>query len=246
MIYTPSSCIVCYCTCVASNQDITDISVCINCLNAVCKSSEDASVNEYLEESVSSSINCDKCGESAEGYVNISVCNKHFKNITSRNSINSHETQFVPSEMYEHDKNDMKTIAVTPIQQLPTIKRDYRQLGTLKINSFCCLTYPCQHTVENMETGETKMMFGDKIFIALRDQGISDKHFDIYREYVRKRENPTEEEIAAQKAFEEKYRVANENAKKSEEKWRKNREEAYITRASSRLERLKQRHNVSV
>jgi hypothetical protein len=118
-----------------------------------------------------------------------------------------------------------------------TLELDYKKLGTLMISNTCYLTYPCKHNVQDMVTGEIKMMSGKDIFIYLRDQGISDKHFNIYEDYISKEKSLLD-------TFEKTFQIAKERQIKDTEKNIENKKEGHMYRASSRLERLKQKNNI--
>ena len=116
-----------------------------------------------------------------------------------------------------------------------------RLIGDYEISDICLLTYPCQHYVKNTITGESSRMMGDKIYTMLKEKGLSDKHFDDYAEYVRKRDNPTPEELAERRERERKFQEQRDKQKKERE------EQERLTnqyKASSRLEKLKAKHNV--
>lgn len=119
----------------------------------------------------------------------------------------------------------------------------HRIVGKYEISNMCNKTYPCKHHIKNMETGEVQTyVLGDKIYEMLKADGISDPHFNEYKEFIRKRDNPTQEEI--QEKIEKERRI-----KESMDKWKREREElAKITntyKASSRLEKLKNKNNIA-
>jgi len=115
-------------------------------------------------------------------------------------------------------------------------------IGKYEITDMCFLTYPCQHYVKNIETGTSQLMFGDRIFSMLKNDGLTYPHFDGYAEFIRKRDNPTKEELD-EKLFRKK------KMEEQMEKQRKERDEIEkITntyKASSRLERLKLQNNIN-
>ena len=126
------------------------------------------------------------------------------------------------------------------IQNKLILEQNNKQIGTLKISDMCYLTYPCSHIVENLLTGEIKRMSGREIYIILKEQNISDKHFEKYNDIQFNKslsiwnsnfKSLTEEEI--QRNIEAK------------EKRELDKKKAYEHRASSRLERLKKKHNIS-
>ena len=114
-------------------------------------------------------------------------------------------------------------------------------IGDYEISDLCFSSYPCQHYVKNTVTGRTKSMYGHDIYILLKDIGKSDKHFDIYAEYIRKRDHPTPEEIFERENRERLFQEQAERRRIERE------EQERITnqyKASSRLERLKAKNNV--
>lgn len=122
------------------------------------------------------------------------------------------------------------------------ISHKCRTIGKYEISDLCLLSYPCQHYIKNTETGESSRMSGANIFCMLRDDGLSDTHFNDYAEYIRKRDNPTPEEIA------EKETQNRINEERREQQKREKEEKERITnsyKASSRLERLKAKNNVT-
>ena len=114
----------------------------------------------------------------------------------------------------------------------------YTIIGNFEISDLCLQTYPCKHNVKNRITCESSLMYGDEIFILLKNIGKSHKHFDDYAEFIRKRDHPTLEEISEKEALiKTLYR---------EQKERKIEKQEKITnqyKASSRLERLKAKNN---
>jgi hypothetical protein len=85
-------------------------------------------------------------------------------------------------------------------------------------------------------------MSGDKIYCILRDNNLSDNHFDGYAEYIRKRDNPTPEEITERQEKQRRLQEAQEESRRLYE------EKQRVTnqyKASSRLERLKAKNNIS-
>jgi hypothetical protein len=117
----------------------------------------------------------------------------------------------------------------------------YRTVGKYKISDLCLQSYPCQHYVTNTETGKSGRLFGDEIYCMLRDDGISDEHFDKYAEFIRKRDNPTPEEIAQ---YEAREKELEEQSKKSEEERVQRNKLTNTYKASSRLDKLKEKNNI--
>ncbi len=71
--------------------------------------------------------------------------------------------------------------------------QEYRKIGKYNISTTSMQTYPCIHSVK-FENGDERMMRGDKIYSMLHSEGLSDKYFDKYAEFVRKCDLPTPEE----------------------------------------------------
>ena len=118
---------------------------------------------------------------------------------------------------------------------------DYK-IGRYTISSMCLQSYPCIHSVYDENTAITRTMYGDDIYCMLQDENLSHEHFDTYKEYIRRHQNPTAEELAEDIAYKAKI-----------EEQRKQREIEEVKRvlerdkykASSYLERLKARHNIT-
>lgn len=118
-------------------------------------------------------------------------------------------------------------------------------VGHYKIQELCLQSFPCQHSIEDLQTGKIRTLRGDDIFVMLRDSGLSHPHFEYCREIVRKQENPTAEEIAQQESDEIAH--INRTIRQNEEMDRKQRElDAIVnkSKASSRLEKLKTQNNI--
>ena len=80
---------------------------------------------------------------------------------------------------------------------------DYRKVGNYYISNICLESYPCQHTV-CLESGVYELTSGAQIYRLLMSKGLSDPHFDKYKEYVRKIDFPTPEQ---KKEAEEKIKI---------------------------------------
>jgi hypothetical protein len=117
----------------------------------------------------------------------------------------------------------------------------YRTVGKYQISNMCLQSYPCQHSIINTETGETKKMYGSAIYTLLKEDKLSDAHFDEYAEYIRRHEHPTVGELADKRHYEKTMQENNLAHKKRKE------EQDAITnqfKASSRLDKLKAKNNV--
>ncbi len=117
----------------------------------------------------------------------------------------------------------------------------FRTIGKYQISTRCMQTYPCQHYVK-FPNGETRRRTGAEIYKLLEADGISDDHFTGYKEHIRRMENPTAEEIAANK--QERERVMKHMEKRKQEQEELDR----ITqkyKASSRIEKLHKKHGLN-
>ena len=108
-------------------------------------------------------------------------------------------------------------------------------LGKYEIYQSMYRCFPTVHNVINLETNETHLMKGDAIYIMLKEEGLSHPTFNRYAEYVRKRDHPTEEEIAAKIRQQEKQL-------EWEQKRKQEHDEKYYKSSSSYIERLKEKH----
>lgn len=114
-------------------------------------------------------------------------------------------------------------------------------VGKYEISEFCLQTYPCKHHFTNTENGIASTMTGDKIFCILRDDGLSHPHFNSYAEFIRKRDNPTPEEIYEKETHQKKMAEMREQQRKKLEEMEKL---TNTYKASSRLDKLKLQHNI--
>ncbi len=71
---------------------------------------------------------------------------------------------------------------------------EFRLIGKYWISELCLESYPCKHYVE-VKNNTLKVIDSPTIFKMLREENVYNKHFYKYKEYVRKIENPTPEEI---------------------------------------------------
>ncbi len=117
----------------------------------------------------------------------------------------------------------------------------YRTVGKYQISNMCLQSYPCQHSIIHTETGETKQMYGSAIYTLLKEDGMSDAHFDRYAEYIRRHEHPTVGELANERHNEQ---TMQEN--RLAHKKRKEEQDKIINqfKASSRLDKLKAKNNI--
>jgi hypothetical protein len=115
----------------------------------------------------------------------------------------------------------------------------FRKVGKYEISNTCLHTYPCQHIIKYEK--ETKLMFADKIYRLFKSEGLFDEHIDSYSEWVRQRDFPTPEEIKERKNNIIKNHQASEN-RAIEEAERVKIVDQY--KASSRLEKLKNKNNI--
>lgn len=120
---------------------------------------------------------------------------------------------------------------------------DYFEIGPYQISNRVKKVYPPIHTVIDMRNGETRQRSGPAIYEMLLAEGISDSHFNQYADFIRKRDYPTEKEIAERIAYEEKRKARAEIRKREQE------EQTKIIdtyKASSYLEKLKAKHSAKV
>lgn len=88
--------------------------------------------------------------------------------------------------------------------------KDSYQVGNFMITHDCYLTYPCQHYIQDMETGEVKRLFGHQIYQKLKQCGLSHEHFNAYEEYINKFDIPTKGDIVCSDNEIEKLLVKND------------------------------------
>jgi hypothetical protein len=116
----------------------------------------------------------------------------------------------------------------------------FKKVGKYEISNLCYETYPCKHSVR-FESGETRTMLGDKIYSLLCAEGLSDAHFNGYKEVIRRREFPTPEEI---KEREERELQIEQEMKLREQQCQEQQQIVNKYKASSRIEQLKLKHNI--
>jgi hypothetical protein len=114
------------------------------------------------------------------------------------------------------------------------------EVGEYYISDSCDLTYPCKHYMTTLDESGVKIYSALDIFKKLQAKGLSHEHFEYCREIIRKRENPTPEDLAENPADKE------EREKKIAEHEQIIKEYHIIqnTKASSRLEKLKAKNNI--
>ena len=121
-----------------------------------------------------------------------------------------------------------------------TLLNSFRIVGKYKIYNLCLQTYPCKHYIE-FENGETKLLTGDTIYRLFEKEGLVDDHFEDYKEYVRRQDFPTMRERI------QRIEETMQSMKSTQEQKERRAEEQVIVdryKASSRLEKLKQKHNI--
>lgn len=119
---------------------------------------------------------------------------------------------------------------------------NYRTVGQYLISKTCKKLYPCRHEVIDTQTGTEVGMSGTAIYTMLLKDGLSDSHFDEYKEYIRKQEHPTPEEIAeTQKRVDEMNQLMSAQKNPQEE----NDKKMHQFKASSRLDKLKAKNNIA-
>ena len=116
----------------------------------------------------------------------------------------------------------------------------FRKVGKYQISNICLETYPCQHFVK-FKNGEITRLFSHEIYRLFKSEGLSDSHIDGYAEYVRQCDNPTLEEIT--KREHEKIKIQQDSEKRKQAEV----ERQIIvnqSKASSRIDKLKSKHNI--
>ena len=114
------------------------------------------------------------------------------------------------------------------------------ELGKYKISVRCLKSYPCQHSITDTHTGVTKILPGDKIYEMLSTDGLRDAHFDKYNPHA---------QIAigvlrpiSQQERSDIYLQAEMYRKKLEEEYNERQRVTNMYKASSYIERLKNKH----
>ena len=118
--------------------------------------------------------------------------------------------------------------------------KKFRRIGKYKISNICYETYPCQHVVKYMD-GTTELMCSGDIYRLFKMEGLSDPHIDRYAEFVRKQDFPTAEE--KQQRIDDQLRMQELTRKRKEEETEQ-RKIIDQYKASSRLDALKNKHNI--
>lgn len=119
-------------------------------------------------------------------------------------------------------------------------------IGKYIIERRCYQTYPCQHYVTDTETGIRKRTLGSNIYKMLVKDGLEKtypffNHYKEYAEFIRRQENPTEEEIRQDQVEAEMRRIQIEKQKNEREEIERI---TNMYKASSRLERLREKNNI--
>ena len=116
------------------------------------------------------------------------------------------------------------------------------------LSEICLQTYPCRHTITYInERKETNTISSANIVRLFQKENLPiPKHYQELIEYVRKQDHPTPEEINEKYTNKEKElreRIINLEKRKEE----KDKLDHIIntTKASSRIERLKNKHSIS-
>jgi hypothetical protein len=116
----------------------------------------------------------------------------------------------------------------------------FRKIGNYEISQICLQSYPCQHSIK-FENGENKRMYADNIYRLFKSEGLSDPHIDSYAEFVRQCDFPTPEEIQKRK---DDQLIIQQASKKREEQYAEQETIIKQYKASSRLDKLKQKNNI--
>jgi hypothetical protein len=136
--------------------------------------------------------------------------------------------------------NNINNINILVISMVMERFNTFRKVGKYEISTICLQSYPCKHYIR-FENGETMMMSGAKIYGLLNAEGLSDKHFDCYAEYIRRRDFPTPEEI---KQREEENLKIEQSIKIREKECNEQQKIVNQFKASSRIEKLKMKNNI--
>jgi peptidase E len=115
------------------------------------------------------------------------------------------------------------------------------ELGKYKISVQCLKSYPCQHSITDTHTGITKILPGDKIYEMLTTDGLGLSHFDKYNPHAQitigvMRIHTSQQERTDIYLQAEMYR------KKLEEEYNERQRLTNIYKASTYIERLKNKH----
>lgn len=63
----------------------------------------------------------------------------------------------------------------------PTVvKAKYWQIGDYKVSEMCMQSYPCQHTIVNIQSNIHFTLDGASFYRLLKKDGLSHPHFDEY------------------------------------------------------------------
>lgn len=116
-----------------------------------------------------------------------------------------------------------------------------KQYGDFKISNICYQTYPCKHHVTNEKLGiNDEIMSGTKIYELLKKHNCELGHFAKYQEFIRVRYFPTgaERKEKKERIIQQQKRIDKQHQEYLEKQLIINN-----TKASSRLEKLKERNN---
>lgn len=116
----------------------------------------------------------------------------------------------------------------------------FRTVGKYQISNICLETYPCKHYIK-FENGETKLLSAATIYRLFKSEGLYDKHIDSYAEWIRKQDFPTPEEI---KQREDERLKINQQTEQRLKELAEQEKLTNLYKASSRLEKLKQKNNI--
>jgi hypothetical protein len=117
---------------------------------------------------------------------------------------------------------------------------DVYEVGDYEISSFCLQSFPCKHSFKK-PNNEWRILNAVEIYEILKADGLSHPHFEYCKEVIRRRDNPTPEEIAERETREERVREAEIKRREQENELNKIIDKY---KASSRIEKLKASHNL--
>ena len=114
------------------------------------------------------------------------------------------------------------------------------ELGKYKISVRCLKSYPCQHSITDTHTGVTKILPGDKIYEMLSTDGLHEAHFDKYNPHAQITIGVMRP--ISQQERSDTYLQMEMYRKKLEEEYNERQRVTNMYKASSYIERLKNKH----
>lgn len=121
------------------------------------------------------------------------------------------------------------------------MEEGYRKIGKYEISDMCLESYPCQHYIR-LENKTARLMSGADIYCLFKSEGLSDPHINQYAEFVRQRDFPTEAEIQKRQMD---MLICQQNSDKRKKEEAERQQTIDLYKASSRIDKLKNRHNIT-